>query len=45
MRHRAVHDYSYVDLRTVWAACQQAVPELVPKIEAILATLPDDRSD
>ena len=42
MRHRVVHDYFFVDLGTVWAACQQAVPDLVPQIEAILKELPDD---
>jgi uncharacterized protein with HEPN domain len=42
MGHRVVHDYFYVDLSTAWAACQQAVPDLVPRIEAILKQLPDD---
>lgn len=36
MRHILVHDYFRVDLNIVWGVTQTDLPELKPKIEAIL---------
>lgn len=36
-RDRLVHDYIEVDLDIVWSVTQHALPDLKPRIEAILA--------
>lgn len=36
MRHRIVHEYTHLDLDTVWGTVTQDVPRLIPQLEAIL---------
>jgi uncharacterized protein with HEPN domain len=43
MRHVLVHDYFRVDLNQVWNVATVHVPRLKSQIEAILASLPEDR--
>lgn len=42
MRHILVHDYFRVDWDVVFATARDDVPDLKPKIEAILKSLPSE---
>jgi uncharacterized protein with HEPN domain len=41
MRDRLIHGYDKLDLDKVYDAVTQVIPPLIPKIEAIVETLPD----
>lgn len=38
MRDVLIHDYSGVDLETVWLTVQKRIPEIKPLIKGLLAT-------
>lgn len=42
MRHRLIHDYSHVNLRTVWDVAQNDIPPLIAAIEPLVP--PDDEA-
>jgi uncharacterized protein with HEPN domain len=39
MRHRVVHDYSHIDVETVWDTIQKDIPVLIAQLEAIITDL------
>ena len=41
MRDRLIHAYNRIELRLVHHAVTQVIPPLIPRLEAILASLPD----
>lgn len=42
MRNRIIHSYFEVDVDILWDVVTIEIPKLVPQIEAILASLPED---
>jgi uncharacterized protein with HEPN domain len=41
MRDRLIHGYDKLELDKVYDAVTQVIPPLIPKIEALIETLPD----
>ena len=41
-RHRLVHGYDFISLEVVLAILEKDLPDLIPKLEAILSGLPEE---